>query len=1590
MTVAQKPTAAAGGEAAEPPAATPEVYWFPTSFAQQRLWFLDQLEPGNPFYNLPGALRLEGDLCVTALRQTLGEVTRRHESLRTTFAVQDGEPMQVVSPPAAGVDLPVADLGPLPADRREGVVAELARRESRRPFDLARGPLLRVALVSLGEGGGNVVLMTLHHIVTDGWSVDVLNREVASIYAAFRRGRPSPLPELPLQYADYSIWQREWLSGDRLRRQVDYWQRTLAGAPPLLELPADRPRPPYQSYRGGRVRSLLSARDRSALMAVAGAERATPFMTYLAIFQALLSRYARQDDVLVGTDVANRGRSELEGLIGFFVNQVVLRTDLSGEPSFRQLVRRVQESTLAAFDHQDLPFDRLVDELKVERDLSRHPLFQVSFVFQNTPRGSGGGIAGMKSRALRVDAGINRFDLTLTLTEGAAGTAVTFDYARDLFDTTTMVAFSDHFRRLCEAAAAEPDRPLGRLPLLSAAERHQVISAWNDTAVDWPVGQPVHRLVEDVARRWPDRVALVEGERSWSYAALEARANRWARALVEEGVGEEVLVPLLIHRGFDLLTAILAVYKAGGAYLPLDPIYPPARLRQVLEGSACELALVGGDLAQEMDAAVAGLEAPPRRLAVSALDAAGDGGADPGPLGDRSRPRSLAYVFYTSGSTGRPKGAMCDQWGLVNHLWAKIDELSLGREDRLAQTASAAFDISVWQYLAPLVLGGSTHVFPDAVVHDGRRLLAWLAEQRITMLEMVPSPLRALLDQSELAGRPRSLPALRWLVATGEALPPALVRRWLSIHPGATVVNAWGATETSDDVTHHAVSRLPRPDARQIPIGRPAGNCWVTVLEPGLVPAPPGMPGELYIGGDMVGRGYHRDPRRTAVAFVPDPLSSQPGTRLYRTGDLGRWSREGVLQFLGRVDHQVKIRGFRVELGEVQAVLGQHPRVEEVMVLDREHPPGVNRLVAYVVGREVEAGELREFVRERLPDYMIPAFFLFLDELPVTSNGKVDRRALAALELPERGGEERPLVAPRNATEEVLARIWEQVLRLPRLSVEDNFFELGGDSILSIQIVAKAAQAGLRLTPRQLFTHQTVAELAAVVETVDEAGAGVAEVALAASGPLPLTPVQRRFFHLAYEDPHHYNQSMLLRVEGALDPALPVMAAHHLALRHDALRQRFHGVADHPGNPGAEVTATGALPVHAVDLSALPAPRRGAAVTLAATATQGSLDLTRGPLARFVHFRFGAAGADRLLLVFHHLAVDGVSWRVILNELQQIHATGQPPALHGNPYRAWAEAAERFAAAPERGAEASFWLRQAGDARRVGRPLPRQQAGANRVATERTTERRFDGEITGTLLRGLPETFGATVEDALLTGLALAHHARGAGPLWLEMEGHGREESITDLDLSGTVGWFTALYPLLLDLERPADPAASLLQVKEAVRRVPDRGVGYGALRWPPPDEVLGAEAEARRDVAQRLSTAPVPEVIFNYHGQVDQGEAGGGAPPQGEGRALFAAAAESPGPNQSRRAARAHLLEVTAGIAGGRLRVAWTWSDRVHDESWVEGLADAFDSALRTLAANCRGGEAVYTPSDFALAEVDQAQLDKALGALLTGKDPS
>jgi len=1501
----------------------------PLSFAQQRLWFLDQLDPGSTVYNCPVALRLTGALDVAALERALSEIVRRHEMLRTTFRSIDGAPVQVIGA-AVEVRLPVLDLQSLP--EREVEAQQLAQAEAARPFDLAAGPLLRTTLLRLAAEE-HVLLVTLHHIVSDGWSTAILVRELSALYAAFIAGAESPLTELPVQYADYSVWQRNWLDGEVLDKQLQYWRQQLAGAPEVLELPTDRVRPAVQTFNGASISVNLKDEVSAGLQRLSRERGVTLYMTMLAAFKGLLSRYSGQEDIVIGSAIANRNRVETEPLIGFFVNTLALRTRLDGDPTFEEAVARVREVVLGAYTHQDLPFEKLISELQLQRKSSSAPVLPVGFALQNMAESGTLELPGLHLASLAVENRTAKNDLTLWIGETQNGLRVAIEYSTDLFEPRTVERVLEDFQRVLERIVADPaqrlsaltsfpapalspaptvavventgdagdnlyersnlsenqlmfwmaqqlqpeiplfnmaamcitstaidvecfrqafqtlvnssdamrtvieeidglpqqrvldaypytveyldfseaadpelkfhewsrqrcripfkqeerffdtalvkladdkfawfvsnhqiiadawgtslimgavsefygralegrleetvalpslqeyltherahrrsprylksgaywkkkladelvpltfygnppqamtarvervpctlgrarterlkevaaqlsartanaslfsvltavflaylyrvsgnrqlslgmpfhnrrsafketiglfmqvlpvrvtiaddetfaslikkvtsdtfetmkhgqfsvsnplqgrnyevvanyltatfpafngspvrsgwvhtgygneslsaqihdfdgtfgidfdfdcetfdeqqradairhfrhtldlflecsDRPLDSICLLTPEEEQHLLVELNSTSADFPADQTFNALFEAQAQKTPARTAVVcEGVRL-TYDELNRKANRLAHQLIAEGVGAGVVVALLALRGTELLTAILAVFKAGGAYLPLDPLYPPQRLRQVLRQGRPHVLLADKNLFAKAQQGLKDMPADERPAVLLPMECAAQLPEHNPPA--RNCAADLAYVIYTSGSTGTPKGAMIEQRGMINHLWAKLADLQLSASDTVAQTASQCFDISVWQYLSALVVGGQVLIVNDEAAHDPAQLISLVARERVTILETVPSLLRAIvemLDQGDANARP-SLD-LRWLMVTGEALPPELCRQWLERYPSVPLMNAYGPTECSDDVTHYVVEHPPAAKTMLMPIGRPLINTQIYIVDRQMLPVPSGVAGELLVGGVGVGRGYLHDPQRTAERFIPNPFGDAHGARLYRTGDLARLLPNGEIEFLGRLDHQVKVRGFRIELGEIESALSEHLAVRECIVMAREDAEGDKRLVAYLTAQpdaELSTAELRGHVRERLPEYMIPSAFVVLDSMPLTPNGKIDRRALPAPEQ-NSGAAGSAYVAPRTPVEELLAGLWAEVLRIERIGVEQNFFELGGHSLLATQLVSRIrATFGVELPLRMLFERPTIAEFAKLVE----------------------------------------------------------------------------------------------------------------------------------------------------------------------------------------------------------------------------------------------------------------------------------------------------------------------------------------------------------------------------------------------------------------------------------------------------------------------------------------------------------------------------
>jgi amino acid adenylation domain-containing protein len=1044
----------------------------PLSFAQQRLWFLDQLEPNSPLYNLFRTVRLRGELKVDALQKALELLVNRHASLRTTFIANDGQPVQVIAE-AGPVTLPIINLAHYLEADREVEVQRLLAEEAVRPFDLAADLMLRAKLVRLG-GEEYILLLTVHHIAADGWSMGLLFRELSLLYGACCQDKPSPLPSLPIQYADFALWQRQWLQGQVLQRQLAYWKQQLDGAPAVLELPTDRPRPAVQTYHGARHTFLLSKTLTEALKQLSQQASVTLFMTLLAAFKVLLSRYSGQKEIVVGSPIANRNRTEIEGVIGFFVNSLALRTDLSGDPGFDEVLSRVREVTLGAYAHQDLPFEKLVEELQPQRDPGHSPLFQVLFALQNISS-EALELPGVTVSRVATERMTAKFDLSLITYEREQRLTGAFEYNTDLFDAATIERMAGHFQTLLEGIVANPKQHLSALPILSGAERHQILAAWNDTKTDYPHAKCIQELFEAQVERTPKAVAVIFQDQQLSYEELNSRANQLAHHLRALGVGPETPVGICTERSLDMVIGLLGILKAGGAYLPLDPAYPSERLAFMMSDNQAPVLLTQSYLLDRL---------PEHKATVICLDTdweqiAQESKANPVQW---SSAENLAYVMYTSGSTGKPKGISIPHRA-INRLVFNTNYINLQPDDRVALASNSAFDAATFELWGALLHGACLVGISKEVALSPLDLAVTIREQGVTTMFLTTALFNQLAREA-----PGTFQSIRHLLFGGEAVDPHWVKTVLEHEPPERLLHVYGPTESTTFTTWYLVEEVTEA-AKTVPIGKPLSNTQAYVLDRALQPVPVGVAGELYIGGAGLARGYLNRPELTADRFVPDPFSNEPGTRLYRSGDLVRYLPSGTIEFLGRIDQQVKIRGFRIELGEIEAVLEQHPAVREALVLAREDRPGEKRLVAYVTLKDESSkpfaiGELRRYLKEKLPDYMVPTVFVPLDALPLTPNGKVDRRALPAPDV-SRSNQPGVVVAPRNLLELQLVQIWEKLLDTRPIGVTDNFFELGGHSLLAVRLMAQIQrQFGQRLALASLFQEgATIEQLAGLLHT---------------------------------------------------------------------------------------------------------------------------------------------------------------------------------------------------------------------------------------------------------------------------------------------------------------------------------------------------------------------------------------------------------------------------------------------------------------------------------------------------------------------------
>ncbi|MEM7352068.1 MAG: amino acid adenylation domain-containing protein, partial [Acidobacteriota bacterium] len=1483
--------------------------------AQQRLWFIDQLEPGSSAYNIPSALRFDRALDPAVLAAAFGELVRRHGSLRTSFPSVAGEAVQRIAPPLA-VPLPVVDLRRLSAVGRETEARRLTTAEAKRPFELAQGPVLRQGLVHLGNADW-VLWVTVHHIASDGWSMGILKRELLALYETFAAGRPSPLEELPVQYADFAVWQRQLLSGEALAAEIEHWRGQLAGAPAVLELPLDRPRPSVLSYRGTWRASQLPEAVSLAVGALSRRQGTTLFMTLLAAFRALLSRWSGQSDICVGTPIAGRNRFETEDLIGFFVNTLVLRTRLDDDPSTLSLLARVREMALAAYAHQDLPFEKLVEEILPERSMSHSPLFQVMFTLNAAnatgaapsaaPESTEAAVGVAKAPAQTV-----KFELTLAVRQEGDHLRVVVDFSTDLFDTTTIDRMLGHYHNLVAEMVEALDRPLSALRLISETERAQIL-------VEWGLGESLggaasaswHGLFTSRLEQSPEAIAVVAGDELLSYRELDRRAANWGHQLAQMGAGPEVPVGVAVERSPAAIEALLGIFAVGGIYVPLDPSLPPARRDFILADAGVEILLTRTSQSETMRASWLGSEAGPRL---------GSGAS--------ARPKNTAYVIYTSGSSGQPKGVCVDYGSLARHLVSMQDVLQLDARDRVLQFSSLSFDASLEQILAPLGAGASL-VLRQPELGVAEDVSRWIVEQGLSVVDLPPV---LWADLAHAAARQPEILAgsrLRWVIVGGDVMPVAPLSSWWRGGSRAEILNAYGPTEAVITSTVYRITQASDGAREQQPIGRPLSGRAVYLQDRRGRTVPLGVNGELTVGGAGLAKGYLGRPALTAQAFVPDPRGGEPGSRLYRTGDLARFLPSGDLEFLGRIDQQVKVRGFRIELGEIEVALQALGEIHEAIVMVRESAAGDLGLVAYVVPEaqgepdvaDLRSAALRQALQASLPDYMVPSVFVTLDALPLTPNGKIDREALLAATA-DSGKRQR---APSTVAEEILCGIWSEVLDRETVGIDDDFFELGGHSLLATRVISRIRTVFQRELPvRALFEAPTVAKLAALIEgrLHEERGAerpGFERISR--DGDLPLSFAQQRLWFIDQLEPGSwaYNMPSALRFDRVLDPAVLAAAFGELVRRHESLRTSFPSVA---GEPTQRIASPAPVLLPVVDLEGLPeADRELETGRLTAAERVRPFDLVRGPVLRHGLLRLGSA--DWVLLVtMHHIASDGWSVDILTQELSTLYeafTAGRPSPLEELPiqyadYAAWQR---QWLAGEVLEAEIGHWRNELDGAPTVlelplDRPRPARFSYRGGALSSRA-----DSELSGAL-QALSRRSGTTLFMTLAAGFgALLQRHTGQDDLLVGVPVAQRERA----EIEGLIGFFVNTLALRIELGGQPTWSALLDRVRtRSLTAYAHQGLPFERLV----DELL-LERDTRR--------APLVQAVVQFFN----------APP---GTPVQAASAVSHVVTESRTAKFDLVLNLheTTGGLGAR----WLYNRDIFDAATIRRLSAGYSRLLR------------------------------------------
>ncbi len=1557
--------------------------YYPLSSPQYRFYILQEILLNSTAYNICTAVQLDGEPGKENLENTFKKLIDRHESLRTSYFMIGEKPVQKIHKNA------VFKIEYYHASESEtgDIIQNFIR-----PFDLSQAPLLRVGLIKIEEFK-NILLVDMHHILTDEVAQDIL---INNFVVMYNGGELSPLK---LHYKDYTEWQRNECSKKNYKQQEEYWLKELAGEIPVLNLPTDFSRPPIQSFEGNVIGDVIGEEETRRLYQIALSQGATLFMTLLATFVIFLSKLSGQDNIIVGTPIIIRNHVDLEKIIGMFANTIALTNTIPGEQTIEECLIGINERTIEAFKNQDYLFDDLVEKITVERDMSRNPVFDVMFNYVNNfavSKAPGDQeIKNSKWQPYPFEHKTAKFDLELSVIEIDGKILFSFEYCTKLFKKDTVERFTVYFKKIVSTVVNEPGKRLWEIEVMSDAEKNLLLYEFNDTETKYPKDKTILRWFEDQVKQTPDYIALdgcmiegMHGKRgATTYKELNRKSDRLAHMLIEKGVQHDTVVGIMMERSVDMIIGILGVLKSGGAYLPIDPWSPRERIDYMLKDSSAQILLTANEITSLSTECAftseAFLNTSERRPFTSHHSSFGN-----------HQPSNLAYVIYTSGSTGKPKGAMVDHRGMMNHIGAKVNDLQVSRNSAVAQNASHTFDISVWQFLAALTRGGKTVIYPDKVVLNPDHFISRLIHDQITILEVVPSYLSLIL--SSINEKSYTLPHLEYLLVTGEELKPHLVKQWFERYPGIKIVNAYGPTEASDDITHQIMDRVPDIDC--IPIGKPLQNMKIYIVDNNMQLCPIGIKGEIWVSGIGVGRGYLNNAELTAEKFKravirdsslvisssklsPNDQCPMSINRLYKTGDLGRWLPDGSIEFFGRKDYQVKIHGFRIELGEIETHILNHPAIKEAVVIDRTEENGDKYLCAYIVpGREYVLPGLREYLLMVLPDYMIPSYFVQVDKIPLTPNGKLDRKALPG---PGRISlrEDIDHTLPTSDVEKKLVEIWEKVLGRSNIGINENFFMMGGDSIKSILVISRMRNAGYKLEIRDVFQYPVISDLAPRVKKIKR----IPEQAVT-TGTIALTPIQQDFFSICPVDAHHYNQSVLLYSEERIKKEITGTVFRKLQEHHDALRMTYrkeegkiiqtnHGL-DYP------------LSIQEYDLHDKENPETQ--LENICSQIQATIDLENGPLMKIGLFHMEKG--DNLFVVIHHLVIDGVSWRILLEDMEAAfhHYLGdtedQPVVfpLKTDSYKYWSEKLYQYSTDSQLLKQLDYW--------REFEALPISSLPVDYPVEPGLLKKKYNDSVniyftreeTGRVLTEIHHAYNTEINDILLTALALSFNRwSGMEYILISLEGHGREEISGDIDIIRTIGWFTTKFPVILHVppwdnkDGPHNLGEAIKINKERLRKIPSRGFGYGILRYLTP-------AENKKE----LTFTRTPQITFNYMGQFGQENTGnaGNAPgiEKTAEKRLFSLSPLSTGNTFSPEQPIDSAIDISGIIIGNQLNFTFGYNTKQYNRSTIETIAHSFKSYLQEIIQHCGGKEETEkTLSDYSISGMEEKNLENVYDAL-------